>query len=60
MSGNISEVYTVEGSDFSTIEILRALTRAKELAAKDKVKKSVYLNGNPFRIVDRKGNLVAA
>ena len=60
MKGNVNEIYTVEGSQFSTVESLRAISRAKEEAQKSKAPKRVYLNGNPVYLVDRKGNLAAA
>lgn len=59
MSGNTNEIYSVQGTQFSTTESLRAITRAKEQALKDKQAKQVLLNGNAIYLIDRKGNLVA-
>lgn len=60
MTGFINQVYTIEGTQFSTVESLRAISRAKEEAQKSKSAKRVYLNGNPLYLIDRKGNLVSA
>jgi hypothetical protein len=60
MSGNIHEIYTVQNSQFSTTESLRAISRAKEEALRSKEAKLVYLNGMPVYKVDRKGTLIAA
>lgn len=60
MSGNTNEVYSVQGTQFSTTESLRAINRAKEQAVKVKQATQVLLNGLPVYLIDRKGNLVAA
>lgn len=60
MSGNIHEIYSVQGIGFSTTESLRAISRAKEEALRSKEAKLVYLNGNPVWKIDRKGVLASA
>lgn len=60
MSGNIHEIYTVQNSQFSTTESLRAISRAKEEALRSKEAKFIYLNGMPVYKIDRKGVLASA
>lgn len=60
MSGNINEIYSVQGIGFSTTESLRAIARAKAEALRSKEAKLVYLNGNPVWKIDRKGVLASA
>ncbi|ASU34358.1 hypothetical protein [Mucilaginibacter xinganensis] len=60
MQGTVREIYSVENSQFTTVESLRAIQRAKEIALSTKTKVKVFLNGNPLYLVDRKGNLAAA
>lgn len=57
MHGELNKVYTIEGSENSTIDITRAFKFAKEAALKDKQPKKIYLNSNPVYLIDRKGNL---
>lgn len=60
MTGTVNEIYSVEKSQFTTVESLRAIQRAKEIALATKSKIKVFLNGNPLYLVDRKGNLASA
>ena len=55
MKGNVNEIYTVEGSQFTTVESLRAIARAKEEAQKSKSIKRVFLNGNPIVSINKSG-----
>ncbi|MDB5288579.1 MAG: hypothetical protein JWR05_3528 [Mucilaginibacter sp.] len=57
MTGTTKEIYTVEGTQFQTVESLRAIQRAKEEAMKAKATKLVYLNSNPVLSIDKKGKM---
>lgn len=57
MSGNLNQIYTIEGSQNQTIDSMRAIVYAKNHAIKTAQKVKVFLNGNPVYLVDSKGHL---
>jgi hypothetical protein len=60
MKGTLNQIYSVQGTDFSTIESIRAIVRAKEIAHKTKQLATVLLNNQPQFLIDGKGKMIAA
>lgn len=54
------QVYSVQGTQFTTIESINAIKRAKDEALKNKAKTLIYCNGNLWGAVDRRCVFIAA
>jgi hypothetical protein len=57
MSSDFQKVYAIQGVRYTTINLLHALSRAKQTATKQQAS-NILLNGKPFGSVDHKGKLV--
>lgn len=49
--------YTVAGTAIKTTDLLYAIAKAKEKAIADKQKVFIFLNGNPYSFIDKRGIL---
>lgn len=59
MSNQLSYVYSVQGSGFSSTNLLHTIKTAKSKATK-KESAVVLLNGKPYAHVTNKGKLISA
>lgn len=60
MNLNYDYIYSVEATAYRTSTLLKAIEVAKKKAIEKKLPVKIYLNGNPYALVDKKGILVAA
>jgi hypothetical protein len=59
MNNQTQFAYSVQGTGFSSVNLLHVITRAKA-SAKKTAPATVLLNGNHYCKVDIKGHLIAA
>jgi hypothetical protein len=59
MNNQTQFAYSVQGTGFSSVNLLHVITRAKNIAKKQ-APATVLLNGNHYCKVDVKGRLISA